>query len=295
LTGALATIDVGPQTTWPKAVRDPRERERFILGLCIKCGDEPMAPGKSCWGAVCKEERRKYGAARYDRLRSEKLCTQCGVATPTRGVRCEPCYQDMAKASAAAQAKRIAAGLCEKCTRPRAEGSASYCAKHRDRENELGRLQRQARINASPCACGARAVALRDNQVPVCKAHKKKRPSRTIVHGTNHGYRRGCRCQPCKTANTARCLKNRRARVAGKVCACGSTSHLCVREDGRVQCRACLSRENAAATAKPIKHGTRGGYTNRGCRCEACRQACRDDGNAYRRRRRVQAATGGST
>lgn len=293
---ALPLSEVRPGMEFPKAVSDPLQRERYILGLCIKCGEEPMVAGKSCYGVGCKEAGRQYGMERFRRLRAEGLCVQCGKAPPTRGVRCDPCYQDMKVASNAARAKRHAAGLCDKCTRPRAEGNARYCEKHLARDRELGRLARRARISATPCACGAPAVSLRDDGRTVCKAHKAKRPSKAIVHGTTHGYRRGCRCQPCKTANTARCLKSRRAGIVGKACACGSTAHLCARSDGRVQCRACLSRESAAGkTAKPIQHGTRGGYTNRGCRCDACVMANRQDQSAYKRRRRAQAATGAST
>ena len=44
----------------------------------------------------------------------------------------------------------------------------------------------------------------------------------------------------------------------------------------------------ARLAALPIPHGTEGGYTNRGCRCVACRSAM----NVGRNRRRIEYGPG---
>ena len=66
-------------------------------------------------------------------------------------------------------------------------------------------------------------------------------------HGTTHAYTNfGCRCEPCKEANSKASTKRRLTRV----------EHGLPEDDDR--------------------HGTYNAYTNYGCRCQACKLAARD-------------------
>lgn len=71
----------------------------------------------------------------------------------------------------------------------------------------------------------------------------------TVQHGGSGAtYVRGCRCDTCRQANTARCGRRRSERKAARVPG----------PDGRL----------VATTTD--RHGTPGAYSNHGCRCVAC-------------------------
>jgi len=99
-------------------------------------------------------------------------------------------------------------------------------------------------------------------------APKKRRGRPPVDHG--HGdyrtYRKGCRCDACRKANSDRYAEEVAAR----------------REDP--------SAANRAGHGKPST------YKNYGCRCDACSKANTADVAAYRARRREQqlAETGGA-
>jgi hypothetical protein len=85
---------------------------------------------------------------------------------------------------------------------------------------------------------------------------KKGRPSKPLVHGTDTGYGKGCRCADCRAAHA---------------------------EHGQYQRE--MYRMLAAIDPSVVKeHGTRSAYTQYKCRCEACRAANREYGQKRRRR-----------
>lgn len=65
------------------------------------------------------------------------------------------------------------------------------------------------------------------------------------IHGTRGRYAQGCRCEPCRKGNS---IYQREFREA-------------LKERPREE----------------VPHGTRGGYTNWGCRCELCSQVSAEE------------------
>lgn len=66
-------------------------------------------------------------------------------------------------------------------------------------------------------------------------------PGRHATHGTASTYRNGCRCEPCRIANTKRTRQERQAR-----------------------------RERLRVDPSLAPHGRYTTYENWGCRCDAC-------------------------
>lgn len=98
-----------------------------------------------------------------------------------------------------------------------------------------------------------------------------------IVHGTHDGYNNhGCRCLRCREAGTM----YRLSRLVDCANRCGRK--IKPRKEHSGLCASC----SYAARRGPDKHGTETQYTNRGCRCDACRKAA----TAARNRRRLGAA-----
>lgn len=81
-----------------------------------------------------------------------------------------------------------------------------------------------------------------------------------VQHGTTASYRRGCRCDDCRAANTE-CHRELRA------------------------------KRKARKTPEAIEHG-KGAYVNWGCRCEVCTkansEACFDASQRYQRAHRKE-------
>jgi hypothetical protein len=87
-------------------------------------------------------------------------------------------------------------------------------------------------------------------------------------HGTRTGYFYGCICDACLEANRA----------------------YAQREDVKARRKATFTRHLQAMRADPAdrRHGTTTGYEY-GCRCDACREACRVARNEYNRLQRQRA------
>ena len=177
--------------------RTRREREqRRAKGICIRCGEQPAAPGRaSC--EPCLEKRREadrakyaagkaaglpYGGADPDakrknaRARSKRrqkarieagLCIRCGSRPPADGGRtCTPCRDKRQRAERRQYAERRAAGCCTRCGGPVHDGQ-SRCAPcaaieeashNPERKNERSRkLYAERRARGLCTSCGAPA------------------------------------------------------------------------------------------------------------------------------------------
>ena len=131
-----------------------RTAERVAQGLCVSCGKESPAPGRTscrrCAGKRRAAERTRYAKARaagklyggrdpkerrrnargtakrrYDARRKAGLCTRCGLHPPVEGgTACEPC-RDARRAGERRQwAARRAGGLCGRCGEATCDGAA---------------------------------------------------------------------------------------------------------------------------------------------------------------------------
>ena len=91
-----------------------RTAERRARGLCVKCGKQPPAPGRSqC--EPCAEKKRPADRARHHRRTDERiargLCPKCGKQPPAPELSvCEPCAEKKRIAGRARDAKLRAAG-----------------------------------------------------------------------------------------------------------------------------------------------------------------------------------------
>ncbi|MYA95755.1 MAG: hypothetical protein F4X91_05035, partial [Nitrospinae bacterium] len=173
-----------------------RVEERRAMGLCIKCGKDRPAPGRSLCDS-CLERSRAAERARYERARLEGaayggrdpesrrrmarersrrrrrerteagLCTTCGERKPVEGgAVCETCCEERRVAERELYAERRARGLCGRCGAEVID-EASTCAscaardmKRRPRKNAASRARYHRRRASRLCVdCGAHADA----------------------------------------------------------------------------------------------------------------------------------------
>lgn len=110
------------------------------------------------------------------------------------------------------------------------------------------------------------------------------------------GYRRGCRCDACRAANTARAVRAKAARVARQIPDDVEHGAACYSGWG-CRCDVCraanAAQADSARTARmerpvpdTVKHGA-ACYSNWGCRCDVCTaawaEACRAPAAKYRK------------
>ena len=173
-----------------------RVEERRAMGLCIKCGKDRPAPGRSLcesclersraaeraryarskaagesYGGRKPESRRRMARERNRRRRRERteagLCTTCGERKPVEGgAVCETCREERRAAERELYAERRARGLCGRCGAEVID-EASTCAscaardrKRRPRKNAASRARYHRRRASRLCVdCGAHADA----------------------------------------------------------------------------------------------------------------------------------------
>ncbi len=175
-----------------------RTDERRAQGLCIKCGKDRAAPGRSLCEA-CLERGREAQRARYDRRkaagdsyggrnpesrrrmarertrkrRRERkeagLCVRCGELAPAEGsVVCEACREARRAEEKKLYEKRRSRGLCGRCG-VEVINNASTCAscaardsKRRPRKNAASRARyrdRRARRICVDCLADAHGAS----------------------------------------------------------------------------------------------------------------------------------------
>jgi NMD protein affecting ribosome stability and mRNA decay len=140
----LPLFKVLPGTQFPKAARRPMERQRYTLGLCIKCGKEPLSPGKAALGGKCQQKNRDFCNLRHERLAAAGLCAQCGRVPPTHGQLCDDCYEKHRGQNKKSEAKRIKNGICERCPNPIAATSSRLCERHVELRAQQAKRRRRA-------------------------------------------------------------------------------------------------------------------------------------------------------
>ncbi len=166
-------------------------KERLASGMCLKCGRDPLPPGRSLCHA-CGEKKRKAERARYARAKAEGrlyggrdpksrrrigrersrkrlrahrdagLCTRCGRRSPVEGgATCRACRDARQAAEREQYAGRRAEGRCGRCGR-HALNHASRCspcatleAGRLPRKNAAGRRRYTQRRESWRCTdCG---------------------------------------------------------------------------------------------------------------------------------------------
>ena len=191
--------------------------ERVALGLCPRCGREPLAAGRSLC-TPCGEKRRSYDRARYaagkqagklyggrdieqrrkaarerSRRRLRKrleadLCTRCGRRPPTEGgSACDPCRQVRREREKQQWSERRAAGECGKCGMP-VPGGGSRC-------------DRCLRRETSPAARKAKNARSRKRYV--------KRRARNQCTDCGGDAMNAARCPECARRSWARSAEHR--------------------------------------------------------------------------------------
>ena len=126
-----------------------RERTAWLKskGYCVHCGKEKAEPGRTrclaCLGrqmeyeACCpttdarRQRRALANKARYDSLKAEGMCVDCGKRPAEGGVLCPFCraYRNAAARRRYERTGWREAGLCPKCGKPPAEGY-KLCPEH---------------------------------------------------------------------------------------------------------------------------------------------------------------------
>ncbi len=189
--------------------------KRLALGLCPKCGDEPLAPERRLC-APCGEKRRESERARYAaataagklyggrntdgrrriaRERSRRRlqarrdagrCTRCARRPPVEGgATCEPCRKARRTAEREQYATRRASGLCGRCGQGTFDGD-SNCVRCAARDDRRG-----PRKNA----------AARDRYA--------RRRAKWICTGCGEPSRGSSRCERCARRSYVRSAQHR--------------------------------------------------------------------------------------
>ena len=107
-----------------------RTAERRAKGLCLKCGKQPPAAGRSMC-EPCAAKKRPAHRERHHRRTAARiaqgLCPKCGKQPPAAGlIHCEPCTEKRNRASRARDARLRAAGT----PRRNQEKAQAYNKKH---------------------------------------------------------------------------------------------------------------------------------------------------------------------
>ena len=252
-----------------------RTAERRAQGLCLKCGKQPPAPGRSqC--EPCAAKKRPADRARHHRRTAERiaqgLCPKCGKQPPAAelGV-CAPCAEKKRIAGRARDARlraagkprrdheqarayerqrrcrqaaeRLAAGLCPNCGKQPPAADASLCEPCSEKRREAERA-RYATGKAAGKLYGGRDPEQRRK---LAREKSRRRLRERLEAGlcTRCGHRPpaadGTTCEPCREARQAAKRERYAARRAAGLCArCGERTF-----GGDARCGPCAVLENA--------------------------------------------------
>lgn len=124
-------------STSTESVRRLRQ-DRRRHGLCDDCGLGPLETKRHC--AIHALAYRDRARNRKRIVRESGICDRCEKAPATVCFKCAPCWEVFKVVRAKSIAKRIANGICERCTLPRID--ARYCATHRGQRRMINRRHR---------------------------------------------------------------------------------------------------------------------------------------------------------
>lgn len=108
----------------------PKIKDRIKLGLCFRCGEQPIKSNKLCTN--CKEKQTNYNRQkRKDRI-SKGLCSNCGVRPLSTGSTCAHCIKYQRKRWNAF----ISNGICGDCGKEPLS-SATRCQNCLNKDSEV--------------------------------------------------------------------------------------------------------------------------------------------------------------
>ena len=279
-----------------------RTAERRARGLCLKCGKQPPAPGRSrC--EPCAAKKRPADRERFQRRSAERLarglCPKCGKQPPAAGLSfCEPCTEKRNRASRARDARlraegkprrdpdkvriyerkrtrreaatRIAQGLCTRCGKAQAAPDRVSC----EPCLEIRRVAYRARYAAGKAAGllygGANADAKRRGGRANSKRRQKERREAglCIRCGARPPVDGGIICAPCRDRRQAAERQQYAERRAAGLCTrCGGPVF-----DGLSRCGPCTAIDEAGRSPERKNARSRELYAERRSRglCTSC-------------------------
>ena len=219
-----------------------RTAERRAQGLCLKCGKQPPAPGRSqC--EPCAGKKRPADRARHHRRAAERttqgLCPKCGKQPPAPELSvCAPC----------AEKKRIAGRVRDAGLR-----AASKPRRDREKARAYGR-QRRRRQAAERRArglcpdCGKQPPAPDASLCAPCGDHRRAAERARYATGKAAGKLYGGR-DPEQRRKLAREKSQRRLRERLEAGLCTHCGHRPPAADGTT-CEPCRESRQAAERAR---------------------------------------------
>ena len=281
-----------------------RTAERRAQGLCLKCGKQPPAPGRSqC--EPCAGKKRPADRARHHRRAAERttqgLCPKCRKQPPAPGrSQCEPCAEkkriagrvrdaglraaskprrDREKARAYGRqrrrrqaAERRARGLCPDCGKQPPAPDASLCAPCGDHRRAAERA-RYATGKAAGKLYGGRDPEQR-RKLAREKSQRRLRERLEAGLCTHCGHRPpaadGTTCEPCRESRqAAERARYAERREAGLCTRCEAPTF-----DGDARCGPCAVLENSRRSPEQKKAAARRLYARRRAQgqCTDCGQ-----------------------
>ena len=191
--------------------------ERLALGLCPKCGKEPLAAGRSLC-APCCEKRRASDRARY------AAGKQAGKLYGGRDI--EQRRKAARERSRRRLRKRLEAGLCPRCGRHHPAEGGTACNPCREVRRERERQQWAERRSAGECgrcgtpvpdACPRCESCFRREASPAARKARNARSRKLYVKRRVRDLCIDCgepamgasRCPPCARRSWARSAEHR--------------------------------------------------------------------------------------
>ena len=224
--------------------------ERRAKNLCLKCGKQPPAPGRTrC--EPCAAKKRPADRARHHRRTAERaargLCLKCGKRAPAPDrSQCEPCLEKDRAAGRARDARLRSAGI------PRRDAEKT-------REYERGRFRRlieTRRAEGSCTACGKAPPAPGRATCEPCLEERRIEDRARYAAGKAAGKPYGGADPETKRrANRARHRRRRKAwREAGLCVRCGKPPAV----EGATTCASCNEKRRAKDRRKYVERRAAG-------------------------------------